>query len=84
MEEVKTDLSLLEQAKATAERIEKANAELKLLLDREERLNAEKILGGRAMAGQDTPVAKTPDQILEEQATKFIESVGLKSPFRKV
>ena len=84
MEEVKTDLSLLEQAKATAERIEKANAELKLLLDREERLNAEKILGGRANAGQEQLVAKTPEQIVEEQAIKFIESVGLKSPFKKV
>jgi len=52
-EEVK-EPTLLEKAEKTAERIEKANAEMKELLERQEKVESNKILGGRSEAGQAT------------------------------
>lgn len=49
--EVINDLSLVEQAQKIAERIEKGNEQLKILLDRQEQQEAKRILGGRASAG---------------------------------
>jgi|TARA_Y100000310_G_scaffold172751_1_gene172880 hypothetical protein len=49
--------SMIEEARKAAERMEKANAERKLLIEREEKLTARRILGGQTSAGGATPVA---------------------------
>jgi hypothetical protein len=69
-EEVK-ELSMIEQATQTAERIEKANAELKQLLDREERINAEKILAGRSNAGTTAPVINPEEKAKQDLKNYF-------------
>lgn len=50
--------SLIEQANAAAERMERANAEHKLLMAQEAELFSRKLLGGRSEAGLPVPVQK--------------------------
>jgi hypothetical protein len=56
--------NLIEEAKAVADRIEKANAEAKALLDKKEKLMASDIISGRADAGQvpQKPKEETPQE----------------------
>lgn len=67
MEEVNTEeikkTSLIDNAVAAAERLEKANAELKLLLQKQEELAAKQLLGGRSEAG----VRPQQDPVVEEK-----------------
>jgi hypothetical protein len=82
MEEVKKedrpeDMSLLQQAKAVAERIEKGNKELKELLDREERINADKILGGRSNAGR-TEIQTDPEVDRIKMLNDALKGTGIK------
>ena len=55
-----SERSPLEEAKETAARIEKGNAELKKLLERQEKLVAEAMITGKGFAGQTSP--RTPTQ----------------------
>jgi len=60
--------SLIEGANASAERIEKANAEQKALLDRQEELMARQRLGGNSNAGkkEEEPVEDTPEEYVKK------------------
>jgi len=75
-EEIKSNepdtTSLIDKALAAANRQEAANAELKTLLDRQERINAIKLLGGRSEAGQaPVPVISEEERIKAETRLLF-------------
>lgn len=67
--DIPKDKSMLEQAKEQADRLEKLNSEMKENLDRQERLAADNMLGGRSNAGSigiQKPIEKTDEEIAEE------------------
>ena len=61
--------SLLEQSIKAAARIERANAQTAALLDRQERLMAAQVLGGRSEAGYIPPIPQ------EETAKDYAKRV---------
>ena len=63
-------LSPVEQATAAAERLEKANKEMKELLDKQEQLKAKEILAGNTNAGQTEE--KKKEDSPEEYANKVM------------
>lgn len=65
-EEVKNDL--ITQANASAERLEKANTELKTLLEKQETILANERLGGRSLAG-------TPSLKKEESPKEYAQRI---------
>jgi hypothetical protein len=73
--------TLIEEAKAIAERMEKANAEHKALLDRQEQMTARAILSGRSEAGI-TPKATDPEEEANKQAMTLLQGTGL-NPFKR-
>ena len=58
------ELDKIEQATLVAQRIEKANAEYKELIKREEEIESRRILGGQTRAGE----AQAPPMSEEEKA----------------
>ena len=72
--------SLISQAKEQADRLEKANLELKSLLDRQEQMHARAILSGRSEAGQMVK-ATDPEEEANNQAMSLLQGTGL-NPFR--
>jgi predicted nucleic acid-binding Zn-ribbon protein len=74
MEEIKQEnkpevkSNLIEDAIKSAERLEKANAELKAQLDRQEQLMAQRIMGGRSEAG--SAVQKVDPEIEAKERLK--------------
>jgi len=52
----------IELANQAAERMEKANVELKKLLDRQERMEADRIVAGRATAGENKQIKEETPQ----------------------
>lgn len=65
-----TEISL-EEAKAIAERLEKANAENKQLVERFEKLRTMDILGGRSSASEPKPVISEEDKLKTETKDFF-------------
>lgn len=63
-------INMVDAANAAAERLEKANAELKTLVEREEALKAHSIISGKANAGKE-PIP-TPEESPEEYAKKVM------------
>jgi hypothetical protein len=64
--------SKIEEAKQLVERQEKANAEHRELLEREEALQAEKMLSGTASAGQPS---KTPEELKKDEAQRMADEI---------
>lgn len=60
-----TTLSPIEEAKEVASRIEKANAETKKLLDRQERIVADQIVAGKGFAGSGNRGPTEKDKAIE-------------------
>ena len=76
---VDTTPNLLDQARATianlkAERelLEKANEEKKALLDREEKLKADILLGGKSLASTPAPAPVDP---VDEMAKRYLNAM---------
>lgn len=69
----KTD-SMLERASAENERMEANLKKKEELVEREEALEARKILGGTAEAGQQTPEAK--EETSKEYADRIMKNEG--------
>lgn len=63
---------LIKEASATADRLEKANAAHEELLNREERLQATRILGGKADAGM---MVKTQEEVEREKTQKLADEM---------
>ena len=62
----KGDPSMIKEAKDAAAELRKANEEKKALLDREEKLMAEKALGGKGeMSSPEKPKEETPEEYAE-------------------
>ena len=70
--------SLLEEAKETATRIEKANVESRTILERWEMLKANELLGGRSSAGATPIPEKSKDEKLREEVNVWLKETGLK------
>jgi len=68
--EIPISISPLEEARALNESIKNHNAELKLLLDRQEKLAAEARLEGKGFAGQNQ---KTREPTLNDKAREFFK-----------
>jgi len=73
-----SERSPLEEAKETAARIEKGNAELKKLLERQEKLVAEAMITGKSFAGQ---TSKTPTQA--DKAQEFFAGSEISKAIEK-
>jgi len=69
-EEVKGEVDLIAEAHKAAERLERANKEQLILLQRQERIIAEQRLQGRSVAGQELnkPVEETPEEYAKKLA----------------
>ena len=65
--------NLIDDANKSAERLEKANAEHKALLEREEKLFALRKLGGRSEAGQAPEIIK--EETPREYANKLMNGL---------
>jgi hypothetical protein len=68
--------SMIEDANKAAERLEKANAEQKTLLDRQDATEARLKLGGQSSAGGQL-VVKTEDEKWAEEAKERYAGTGL-------
>jgi len=82
VEEIKTTptpeqstATMIEQARSVAERIEKANAEHLAIVQREENLKAQALLGGRSQAGS-IPATIDPDAEDKAYRDKIMDAVG--------
>ena len=76
-EQPAAEKTIVDKANESADRLEKANEVKKELLDREEALEAKKILGGRASAGQAAKPPKTEDEKWAEDAKKRYAGTGM-------
>ena len=70
--------SMIEEHRAVAERIEKGNAEHERLLLKEEKMLAEKALGGRTDAGSK---AMSEDEKVIEGAKRLLKGTGYETMF---
>lgn len=69
-------LNTIEEAKMISEKLEKQNSELKLLLDRQEKILASQILGGRSQAGTPAPVVSKEDEA-RNRINEMLKSTGM-------
>jgi len=74
--------SPIEQANKAAERLEKANAEQKILLARQEKILADAKLQGRSVTGQQA-IKKTKEDEIKEGAIKMFEGSGIDEAIKK-
>ena len=74
----KESAELITKSNEAAERQEKANEDLSALLDRQEKLQIERTLGGEAKAGQP---ATTEEEKGIESAKKQLEGTGFEDIF---
>jgi len=71
----KKNLSIIEEAKEAADELRKANEEKKNLLDREEKLMAERELGGKSQ--MSIPIKETEDEKWAKDAKIRYEGTGM-------
>ncbi len=69
--------TLVESTNAAAERMEKANAETKELLERQELLLAQTRISGRATAGQTPPEPESSNEKWKREAKERYKDTGL-------
>jgi len=69
-----TDITL-EQAKEIAQRVEKANIELKELLDRQDKIQAQEVLSGKSEAGVTVVVDKEKE--MTDHINNILKHTGL-------
>ena len=70
--------SALDQAVATAERLEKINKQLEATLQKIEAAKVESVLGGQSKAG-DHPKVKSQDDLDQEAADALLSAAGFSS-----
>lgn len=76
-----TEISL-EEAKAIAERLEKANAESKIILDRAEKLRTLDILGGNTNTTAQVKET-TEEEKLKQGAKDFFKGTNIEKALKK-
>ena len=72
----------IEEAKDAAKEMREANIEKKNLLDREEKILADKIAGGVTEAGIEAP-KQSEDEIKKQGAKEFFKGTALESAIDK-
>lgn len=72
-----TEENLIEDAKKTAERIEKANAEMRELLKKQETMQAQAIISGRSFAGVPPPPQMSEDEKLKIEMRDFFKGTAV-------
>jgi hypothetical protein len=73
--------SLVEQANKAAERLEKANAAAENIVKRQEALEARRIVGGQAEAGQKAPEVSFEEK--KKQAMKeYFKGTAIEGAFK--
>ncbi len=72
----------LQDAEKIAERLEKANAESKLILERAEKLRVQEILGGKSNAGLEEPQLSETERIKKE-AKEFFKGSDIEKALEK-
>jgi hypothetical protein len=79
-----TKLTRLEEAQRLVERMEKANEETKLLLEKAEQMRINDLLSGEAKAGQPEAPKETTDEKWEREARERYKGTGMDpTPSRK-
>ena len=68
--------TLIDEAKAAAERIEAANKRAEELLKQQEELRARDLLGGKSSAGTPPPKPVDKEQLIKERVNKLLEGTG--------
>ena len=82
-EEIQTETTNnLDRAKETAERIEKANKELKELLDRQEQMKVSAMLDGKSEAGEPS-VEISPEELKKQSAQNFFAGSEIEDALKK-
>lgn len=76
-QEIPNVKSPLEEARALDESIKKGTAEIKKLLERNEKVMADAMVTGKGFAGQSAPVQKTEDEKWAEDAKKRYAGTGM-------
>ena len=72
VQETNTSTTMIDAATMAADRIEKANAQMAKNLDRQEALDARRALGG--ISGGGIPkVEKSPEELIQEEAARFLK-----------
>ena len=71
--------TIVDEAREQAERLEKANADHKAILDREEQLLARRALGGRTDGGS---VPEKPKELTSQEYANAFKERKIPSPFR--
>ena len=74
-----SEKNIVDEARAQAERLEKANAEHKANLDREEQLLARRALSGRTDGGS---VPQPPKELTPQEYAQAFKERRIPSPFR--
>jgi hypothetical protein len=75
-----SNLTLLEEARQITKDLKAAIEARKALLEREEALKANEMLGGKSNAGQPTPEL-SPEEKVKAEAMKLLAGTGL-NPFK--
>jgi len=68
--------SMIDAAHEAAERLEKANAEKKVLLEREEKLRSMAMLSGRSEAGS-APLVEDPEVAKRRKAKEYFKGTSI-------
>lgn len=77
-----TEENLFEEAKKTAERIEKANAEMRELMKKQEAAEALRIMSGRSAAGVPPPPVISEDEKLKLEMQAFFKGTAVERAVR--
>lgn len=77
-----TEENLIDEAKKTAERIEKANAEMRELLKKQEAMQAQAIISGRSSAGVPPPPQMSEDERLKLEMREFFKGTAVEKAVR--
>jgi len=77
-----TEENLIQEAQKTAERIEKANAEMRELLKKQEAMQAQAIISGRSSAGVPPPPQMSEDERLKLEMREFFKGTSVEKAIR--
>ncbi len=76
------ELDMIDKANLVAQRLEKANAEHKEILKREEEMESRRILGGQTSAGNVQPVQMTEEDKIKAEGRIYFKGGLLEGVFK--
>ena len=81
-EEVKSPISMIERAEAAAKAMQEANKVHEALIQRQEAMKAEDLLGGRSIAGQPSQPQMSEEEKLRQETKTFFKGSAIEKAFR--